>query len=186
MKTESAFSRTRVAAMKDILMPIFSILIVLIPIVFICPRVLNYNGLTLLFNMVVPVALAAVGQMFALAIGEIDFSIGSLVSLVTCVVGTLLPARPVLGLLFLVGILGVYALIGAFLYLKKLPSIVVTIGMSFVWTGLALTIQPHPGGNVPLMIQNIMGFRLPMIPLLPVGKTADGSERRRRIDEKIV
>jgi len=150
---------------RDLLMPIVSILVVFIPIIIIRPRVWNYNGVQLLLNMAVPITLVTIAQMFAMSIGEIDFSLGNLVSLVTCIVGTVVPNNLPLGLAILAGILVVYTVTGAFLFLKKLPSIVVTIGLSFVWTGLATTIQPHPGGTVPLILQNLMNFRTPYIPL---------------------
>lgn len=165
MKTPASDSRSMPGGWKDTLLPLFSILIVLIPILLIRPRVMSYSGFQLLFNMAMPVALVTIGQMFAMSIGEIDFSLGNLVSLVTCIVGTIVPYNLGYGLLCFAGILVVYMLIGAFLYLRKLPSIVVTIGMSFIWTGLATTIQPSPGGNVPRILEKITGFKTPIIPM---------------------
>ena len=51
--------------------------------------------------------------------------------------------------LILLGSIGVYALLGALIHLRNLPSIVVTLGMSFVWQGLAILILPKPGGKAP-------------------------------------
>ncbi len=165
MKTSTERSRAIPGGWKDTLLPLFSILVVLIPILLIRPRVVNYKGFQLLFNMAMPIALATIAQMFAMSVGEIDFSLGNLISLVTCVAGTIIPYSLPLGLLFLAGILVVYMLIGAFLYLRKLPSIVVTIGMSFVWTGLGTTIQPSPGGNVPKILETLTGLKTPIIPM---------------------
>jgi ribose transport system permease protein len=166
MEKQGNLAQVRTAGyFKDFLMPTFSLLAVLIPIFILRPRVIQYQGLNLLLNMVIPVSLATIAQMFAMSIGEIDFSIENLVSLVTCIVGTLIPRHPWLGISMLAGILLIYATIGAFLYLKKLPSIIVTIGMSFVWTGLAVTIQPHPGGDVPIFIQKIMSWHAPLVPM---------------------
>ena len=148
-----------------LLLPVISVCVIYVPLVLLRPVVSNYMGLQLLLNMAIPLSLVTVGQMFAMAIGEIDFSIGNLVSLVTCIIGTVLPGRPALAVVLLLGILVVYLVIGAFLYLRKLSSIVVTIGMSFVWTGLAVTIQPSPGGQVPLVLQNIVSVSPPLVPL---------------------
>ncbi len=148
-----------------VVLPLLSTLVVFIPLAALRPVVLGYTGLLLLLNMAIPLSLATVGQMFAMTVGEIDFSIGNLVSLVTCIVGTTIPAHPVLGLAFLVGIVGLYALVGALLYWRRLSSIVVTIGMSFIWTGLAVTIQPTPGGTVPAVIQAAFGAAPPFVPL---------------------
>ncbi len=150
--------------LQILLLPILSVLVILIPIAALRPIVLKYVGLQLLLNMAIPLSLATMGQMFAMAIGEIDFSMGNLVSLVTCVVGTVIPRSLGLGLAILLGIVAIYLLIGAFLNLRKLSSIVVTIGMSFIWTGLAVTIQPTPGGSVPGIIQKAVSVNTPLVP----------------------
>jgi len=151
-------------SLQVLLLPILSMLVILIPIAVLRPFVLKYVGLQLLLNMAIPLSLATIGQMFAMAIGEIDFSIGNLVGLVTCIVGTVMSHNFGLGLAMLLGIVGTYMLIGAFLNLRKLSSIVVTIGMSFVWTGLAVTIQPSPGGNIPAILQKATSLAVPFVP----------------------
>lgn len=161
----SPLSNRKYKGSKDVLMPVISIIIVTLPIVLLRPRVMNYMGIYLLLNMAIPLALATIAQMFAMTIGEIDFSIGNLVSLVTCIIGTVLPKNPTLAIVFLIGILLTYMAIGALLYLRNLQSIVVTIGMSFIWTGLAIMIQPSPGGNVPQPIISLMQLKTPFIPM---------------------
>ena len=39
-----------------------------------------------------------------------------------------------------------YALAGALIESRRLPSIVVTLGLSFVWLGCAVLLLPTPGG----------------------------------------
>jgi ribose transport system permease protein len=146
-------------------MPFVSIVLVFVPIVVLKPNILNYFGIHLLLNMAIPLVLATIAQMFAMTIGEIDFSLGNLVSLVTCIVGTTLAKNPVLAIALLIGILLIYMVLGALFYLKNIPSIVVTIGLSFIWTGVAVIIQPSPGGNVPAWIVNMMGYKPPLIPM---------------------
>jgi ribose transport system permease protein len=148
-----------------LLLPILSVCVIYIPLAALRPIVMKYMGLKLLLNMAIPLSFVTMGQMFAMAIGEIDFSIGNLVSLVTCIVGTVVPANPALGTAMLLGIVVVYAVIGAFLHIRKLSSIVVTIGLSFIWTGLAVTIQPTPGGKIPAVLQNLMSLTPPVVPL---------------------
>jgi len=147
-----------------LLLPILSVCVIFIPLALLRPIVMKYMGLQLLLNMAIPLGLVTMAQMFAMAIGEIDFSIGNLVSLVTCIIGTVLPANLGLGIAMLLGIIVIYMVIGAFLYLRKLSSIVVTIGMSFVWTGLAVTIQPSPGGKIPAVLQNLVSVSTPLVP----------------------
>ena len=59
----------------------------------------------------------------------------------------------------LLGSIGVYAALGALIYLRNLPSIVVTLGMSFVWQGLAILLLPKPGGKAPDWLLALMGLQ---------------------------
>src|SRR5260221_12280475 len=42
-----------------------------------------------------------------------------------------------------------YVVMGALIYLRSIPSVVVTMGMSFVWMGIGYLLQPGPGGQPP-------------------------------------
>jgi ribose transport system permease protein len=64
----------------------------------------------------------------------------------------------------LLGCIGIYAAMGALIQLRDLPSIVVTLGMSFVWLGIAVLILPTPGGKSPEVIKALMGVKVPGIP----------------------
>ena len=150
--------------LKGQLLPWCSILLVFIPIAILRPRVLSYAGLQLLLNMAVPLALATIAQMFAMAIGEIDFSLGNLVGLITCIAGALISKDVLWGVIALLSIVLIYMFAGAMIYMKKLPSIVVTIGLSFIWAGIATTLQPAPGGNIPQPIIRALGFSTPWVP----------------------
>ncbi|RWQ27478.1 ABC transporter permease, partial [Mesorhizobium sp.] len=95
---------------------------------------------------------------------ELDLSIGTFVGFVGCVTATWLKDAPLVGVLILLGSIGVYALLGALIHLRNLPSIVVTLGMSFVWQGLAILILPKPGGKAPDWLLSLMAFKLPFVP----------------------
>src|SRR5207245_4900295 len=45
------------------------------------------------------------------------------------------------------------------------PSIVVTLGASFVWLRLALIVLPLPGGNVPAWLKAFVRLHPPFVPL---------------------
>src|SRR6202044_3066711 len=60
--------------------------------------------------------------------------------------------------------IALYAALGALIYVRNLPSIVVTLGMSFVWQGLAILLLPKPGGKAPGWLLSIMGVKPPFIP----------------------
>ncbi|GHT00521.1 sugar ABC transporter permease [Synergistales bacterium] len=153
------------SAIMEPLAPMIALLLVVIPIALKNPRAVNsYRSLNILLIMATPIIFATMAQMMAMSIGEIDFSLGNLISLVTCIVGTVIPQNFPLGMLLLAGIIAIYVVIGAFLHLKKLPSIIVTIGMSFVWLGIAVIIQPRPGGTVPAGLAALMQYKPPFIP----------------------
>jgi ribose transport system permease protein len=147
------------------LLPSLSLALVLGAIASLNPRVISYFGFTLMLNYAVPIALATMAQMFVMAGNDIDLSIGTFVGFVCCVTGTYLNDDPAIGVLALLGCIGAYAALGALIYLRNLPSIVVTLGMSFVWQGLAILLLPKPGGKAPAWLQVIMAYKPPFIPL---------------------
>jgi ribose transport system permease protein len=145
-------------------LPSLSLAFVMLGIAWLNPRAMTYFGLNLMLNLGIPVALATIAQMFVITVNDLDLSIGSFVSFVGCVAATWLRDNPLLGIIVLLGGIGVYALIGAVISLRNVPSIVVTLGMLFVWQGLAILILPKPGGKAPVWLHDLMNFRTPYIP----------------------
>ena len=146
------------------ILPAFSLAVILIAIFWLQPRAMSYFGLNLLLNLAVPIALATIAQMFILCVNDLDLSIGSYVGLTACITATWLNDQPVLGVLAILACIAGYAAIGALIHLRNLPSIVVTLGMSFVWLGLAILILPTPGGKAPDWIRTLMTLRPAYIP----------------------
>ena len=146
------------------MLPALSLALVLAAIAYLNPRAISYFGFTLMLNLAVPIALATLAQMFVIAGNDLDLSIGPFVGFVGCVTATWLRDTPLLGALVLLGCIGVYAALGALIHLRNLPSIVVTLGMSFVWQGLAILLLPKPGGKAPDWLQAIMGLKPPLVP----------------------
>ncbi|HEV7254910.1 MAG TPA: ABC transporter permease [Mesorhizobium sp.] len=141
-------------------------LAVLLAAVFVMqPRAMSYVGLNLLLNLALPIAFATVAQMFVIAVGELDLGIGAYVGFVACVGATWLNTDPAVGVLMLAGGVLVYAAVGALIFWRGLPSIVVTLGMSFVWLGLAILVLPTPGGKAPDWLQAAMKVKTPLLPM---------------------
>ena len=120
-----------------------SLALVVAAIAWLNPRAISYFGFTLMLNLAIPIALATMAQMFVIAGNDLDLSIGTFVGFVCCVSATWLRDAPWLGALTLIGCVALYAALGALIYLRNLPSIVVTLGMSFVWQGLAILLLPE-------------------------------------------
>ncbi|MDH5798334.1 MAG: ABC transporter permease, partial [Paracoccaceae bacterium] len=127
-------------------LPAASFLILLGAIFYVQPRAMSYFGVNLVLQYAVPITLATIAQMFIITVNDLDLSIGAFVGLVACIGATLLADTPLLGLLALAACVAAYAGLGALIHWRNLPSIVVTLGMSFVWLGIAVLVLPTPGG----------------------------------------
>ncbi len=101
---------------------------------------------------VLPLAFAAVGQGIVVIAGGIDLSIGSMMALTSVVAATLMERQSdtyAVGVVIAVLVLGLAlgAINGALVVLTRVPDIVVTLAMSFVWAGAALLVRAAPGGG---------------------------------------
>ena len=101
---------------------------------------------------VLPLALAAVAQTCAVLARGIDLSIGSMMALTSVVSASLMEDRSegfavlvVFGVLLLG--LAIGAVNGALVAFTRVPDIVVTLAMLFVWAGCALLVLSTPGGG---------------------------------------
>jgi ribose transport system permease protein len=101
-----------------------------------------------------PLCFAAMAQAVVVISGGIDLSVGSLMGLMN-----VLSAKHMIGMsfreavLFSLLILLLSALAAGFtglvITLTRIPDIVVTLGMLFVWYGIALWVLEIPGGGAP-------------------------------------
>ena len=58
------------------------------------------------------------------------------------------------------------------------PRIVVTLGMSFVWLGIAvLILLPSPGGKAPEWLKAMMSWQTPFIPFPIIAASSSASGR---------
>lgn len=110
------------------------------------------DGLDSLGRASLPYAFATLGMAVVVIAGGIDLSLASLmaVSSVTAAVlmdgrGELAAVPIVLGVLVLGACMG--AVNGALIVVSRVPDIVVTLAMMFVWDGAALLILNAPGGG---------------------------------------
>ncbi|ALE87956.1 ABC transporter permease [Pseudomonas versuta] len=145
-------------------LPAISLVVLLVTIFIMQPRAMSYMGMNLMLNLAVPIALATIAQMLIITVNDLDLSLGSFISFVACVAATLLNDHPLLGCLVLLGCIGVYALLGALIHTRRLPAIVVTLGMSFIWVGGAVLLLPAPGGSAPQWLQALVKIKTPVLP----------------------
>ena len=145
-------------------LPALSLAILLGLIFYLNPRTMSYTGLNLMLNLAIPIALATIAQMCVITVNDLDLSIGTYVGFVVCVTATFLHQTPAIGIAMLLGGILIYAAVGALIHIRNLPSIVVTLGMSFVWLGLAVLVLPTPGGKSPEWIAWLMKLKPPFVP----------------------
>jgi ribose transport system ATP-binding protein len=144
--------------------PFVSLAIVLAAMMTQNAKIASVFGLDLLLWPAVPVTLVALAQMFIVGGSEIDLGIGAFAGLINVLSATLLVDAPSLGLLSFVGGLVAYCALGALIQLRKIPAIVVTLGASFIWSGVAYTLQPTPGGSSPDWLTAAISWSIPNVP----------------------
>lgn len=101
---------------------------------------------------VLPLALAAVAQAIVIISGGIDLSIGSMMAFTSVVAASQMKGQgEEFGVAVVVGVLllglALGAVNGALVVITRVPDIVVTLAMSFVWAGAALLVLRTPGGG---------------------------------------
>jgi ribose transport system permease protein len=152
-------------------------LVGLLVVFFAITRLLNPNygaaGIQGLAIAILPIAFAAVAQAIVVISGGIDLSVGSMMALASVTSAVLMKDQSdlfgVAVVAFVLGLgLAVGAINGALIVVTKVPDIVVTLAMSFVWAGVALLILNTPGGGAaPWMMAIISGPLVPEAPWLP-------------------
>ena len=148
-----------------ILLPAIALIVMVAAMDIMQPRATTYFGMQLILRFALPLMFAAMAQLCIVTASDIDFGIGPFIGLVNCIAATLLVDHPAYCTLALITCVLAYAGMGAFIQLRRLPSIVVTLGASFVWLGLALLIMPTPGGSAPVWLTSITHWRPPFVPL---------------------
>ena len=127
-------------------------------------------GLEALAIASLPVAFAAAGQAIVVISGGIDLSIGSVIALTNAISAVLLLNAPELSVPIVVLVLVIGILIGlvngALVVLSRVPDIVVTLSMLFVWAGAALLVLPTPGGGSVQWLDDLIdgGFIVDLVP----------------------
>jgi ribose transport system permease protein len=111
---------------------------------------------------VLPLALAAVAQACAVIARGIDLSIASMMALAGVVSARfMLDQSEGFAILVVVGVLLLGCLLGAIngglIVLTRVPDIVVTLAMLFVWAGLALLVLKTPGGGSADWLKDLTG-----------------------------
>ncbi len=129
------------------------------------------SGLDNLARSALPFALATVGMAIVVIAGGIDLSVAAMMAVASVTAAVLMDGASdgqavfaVLAVLLLG--LGMGALNGALIVVTRVPDIVVTLAMLFVWQGVALLILNAPGGGAAPWLRALAvgGVTLPGVP----------------------
>ena len=109
------------------------------------------SGLESIARAALPFAFATAGMAIVVIAGGIDLSIAAIMAVTSVTAAVLMQQTGEGGaVLVVIGVLGLGAIIGAtngvLITITRVPDIVVTLAMLFVWEGVALLILNSPGG----------------------------------------
>lgn len=129
------------------------------------------SGLDSLARAALPFALATTGMAIVVIAGGIDLSIAAMMAVASVTAAVLMTGTSetgAIGVVLVVLALGLAmgAINGTLIVLTRVPDIVVTLAMLFVWQGVALLILNAPGGSSATWLRNLIvgGVSLPGIP----------------------
>ena len=134
------------------------------------------SGLESLARAALPFALATAAMSIVVIAGGIDLSVAAVMAVASVSAARLMagwdggsPVTAVLFVILLGAVIG--AINGLLIVLSRVPDIVVTLAMLFVWEGTALLILNAPGGTVYPALRDIILGSL-TLPFLPPALTA--------------
>ncbi len=110
----------------------------------------SVSGLESLARAALPFAFATAAMAVVVIVGGIDLSVASIMAVCAVTAAVLMQsmgAVPAVTITLLIG-LGMGMINGGLIVLTRVPDIVVTLAMLFVWEGTALLILNAPGGTV--------------------------------------
>lgn len=114
-----------------------------------------------IFNQVITLCVASLGQTVIILTSGIDLSVGNLIIFSNCVAATIyMPVTNMLGGSILLGGIATVAIVlligvlaglfnGCMVVYGRLQPIVVTLATGSIFSGLARYVRPTPGGDVP-------------------------------------
>lgn len=128
------------------------------------PYVFSVFGIDLLVSGALPLILAAISHMYIIGLSQINMGTGAFMGLVNVITATWMVSDPALGWLGVVGVILLSSFAGVLIHVRQIPAIIVTLGLSFVWTGMAYTIQDAPGGQAPGWLSKVFNQPMPFLP----------------------
>ena len=155
-------------------------LVALMLVLLVLTRVIQPNfgasGIDALSRAALPFAFATAGMAIVVIVGGIDLSVASMMAVAGVASAVMMQnagdGQAILVVISVVGLgLAMGALNGALIVVTKVPDIVVTLAMLFVWEGVALLILKAPGGSALPELRQLLTGSL-VLPGVPPAATA--------------
>ena len=127
------------------------------------PLLLSTYGVQLMVTGFAALVMCALSQTFIIGLSHVDLGVGNFCGLVNVLCCTFLFDNPILGAAMLLIALAAYPLMGYVICKRNVPAIIVTLGASFVWSGIALSVQSMPGGTCPAWIRSVFYTNTPIL-----------------------
>lgn len=128
------------------------------------PSFLSGTNIRFVFSSSLVLIFAAAAVTLVIVIAEIDLALGTVLSMITVLIARYASSDPVLAVvLALCTGIACELIAGALVAYLRLPSIIVTLALSIVWGGVALSVMSQPGGSVPQVFANMMNGDFPII-----------------------
>ncbi len=152
------------ALSRNRLVPSYVIVLVLIAVLLVVgdnlsDRFLTWRNFSNLFQQMIVLGIASLGQTFVMLTGGIDLAIGALVGTVTVFLANFLEWQPdlmvVAVLIALVGSTAVGAISGMLTVFLRVHPLIVTLGMASILLGGTLLYRKEPGGSVPIAFEDL-------------------------------
>lgn len=149
---------------KSVLMIYALLLLVFVVMAAVSPSYRSIENIGNIIVQCIPLAVVSMGQTVVLIGGGIDMSVGSVISVCTCIAAVTMSQDSVLAVLGgMVLVLACAAAIGVLngigVNYCKVPPLITTLSMMTVLSGVALWILPQAGGRVSTVFTEAVMFR---------------------------
>lgn len=155
----------RITAKRQMSLPTFALPMGIMIAMYLFCGMLRRNTLTLfgaelLLSSAIPLVLAALSQAYVIGMSDVNLSMGNFMGFVSVMTATLVYESPFLGILVLLAGWILYGFVGVIIRKLNLPAVIVTLGFSFVWYGIALIKLQTPGGTCPAVLYSVFNGRI--------------------------
>lgn len=140
-------------------------LLVLLAGLFVVTRIIQptfgASGLDSLSRAALPFAFATAAMAVVVIAGGIDLSVASMMAVAGVTAAVFMQVFPDWGPVFVIPVVIILGLVmgainGALIVVTRVPDIVVTLAMLFVWEGVALLILKAPGGTAADWLEDLI------------------------------